>query len=495
MKKALFLPALMILLSALLATGALAADFDLPASILEDVDAAVAETAVYEAPALAAEPAGEDTVITGSCGTNLTYRLENGVLTVSGTGKMGAGNPWNTSALRETIHTVILEEGVTTVSGSAFMKCVNLSSLTLPSTLTIIDTYAFAACTSLTEVTIPGSVTEVRGSAFSGCTALRSAVIEKNAGMTLGNGSFYNCKALTSVSIGEGTTGIGSTAFQNCESLESVYLPDSVANLGTSTFESCTALMSVRFSPNLVSIPEGCFELCSALTAIDIPDSVTRMGNWAFRNCDALSVVALGNGLSYIGLGVFAQCDSLPYVILSYSVTEMSNGIFADSAVTEVRFRGNAPLLGDNMFENLNLTVYYPDDAEGWTWDIMKEYNAESVVWKSYTVCPDGHTVEPGKDVVVDATLFAPGEIIHTCRVCGKTFVDPIPVRTEPNDADIAAHDINGDEKADAADLPALMKLIADVLGELPAKGDLNGDGKVDILDVIRLVRFLAAFA
>lgn len=496
MKKLLFLSLLTVLLAALLATGALAAEADLSLLLTDTVEAvtAVAET---ESPVLetAQETEEEDTtVITGACGDDLTYRLEDGVLTISGTGKMNASTPWNTTALRNTICKVVIEEGVTTVSGDAFMNCKNLTEVKLPSTLKKINSNAFNTCTSLQEITIPGSVTELGASAFNNCPALRSVVIEDNDGMTLGNGAFYKCTSLSYVYIGEGTASIGATTFQSCEALGSIRLPDSVTKLGTSTFQDCPALANVTLSNNLTRIPQSCFQNCSALTSIVVPDSVTSIGNWAFKACESLSVVDLGNGLTYLGLGSFASCDALPYVIIPYSVTELANGVFSDAGVTEIRFRGNAPKLGGNLFEKLTVTVYYPDDAEGWTSDIMKEYNAKSVNWQSYTVCPDGHTVEPGKDVVVDATLFAPGEIIHTCRICGKTFTEVIPIRTEPNESDIADYDINGDKKVDSADLPALMKPIAEGASEFPENADCNDDGNVDILDVIRLVRFLAAF-
>ena len=87
----------------------------------------------------------------------------------------------------------------------------------------------------------------------------------------LNKGAFYNCTALTSVTIPNSVTSIGSWAFYHCNSLTSVTIPDSVTSIGSSSFEDCYRL-----------------------TSITIPDSVTSIGSWAFYGCDSLSKVYYG---------------------------------------------------------------------------------------------------------------------------------------------------------------------------------------------------------
>ena len=92
---------------------------------------------------------------TGTCGAqgdNLTWELScDGVLTITGTGEMynygyqGASDfifaPWN--EYRESILSVIIEEGVTSIGRSAFDDCTSLTSVTIPSSITYIGELAF----------------------------------------------------------------------------------------------------------------------------------------------------------------------------------------------------------------------------------------------------------------------------------------------------------------------------------------------------------------
>ena len=56
----------------------------------------------------------------------------------------------------------------------AFWNCKNLTSITIPSSVTSIGEYAFYGCKSLTSITIPSSVTSIGDGAFYYCTNLTS---------------------------------------------------------------------------------------------------------------------------------------------------------------------------------------------------------------------------------------------------------------------------------------------------------------------------------
>lgn len=58
--------------------------------------------------------------------------------------------------------------------GSAFGGCSNLSSVTIPDSVTSIGYYAFIGCSGLTSVTIPNSVTSIESNAFYDCSGLTS---------------------------------------------------------------------------------------------------------------------------------------------------------------------------------------------------------------------------------------------------------------------------------------------------------------------------------
>ena len=84
----------------------------------------------------------------GEDGDNLTWSLSsNGTLTINGTGGMGYQTPW--MSYRDSIKSLVVEEGVTTVGRSAFSGCDQLTSATLPTSLTEIGQSAFLGCFNL----------------------------------------------------------------------------------------------------------------------------------------------------------------------------------------------------------------------------------------------------------------------------------------------------------------------------------------------------------
>ncbi len=107
----------------------------------------------------------------GSCGISATwtFEFENGTLTISGNGEM-EGRPAINYV--DQIQTIVIEDGITNVSHSAFSGCVNLTRVELPGSVAVIEYGAFTDCSSLEQIRIPGSVTEIRGGAFGGCASL-----------------------------------------------------------------------------------------------------------------------------------------------------------------------------------------------------------------------------------------------------------------------------------------------------------------------------------
>lgn len=122
----------------------------------------------------------------------------------------------------------------------------------------VIGKGAFFKCISLTSINIPGSVTSI------------------------GEFAFLNCNSLTSIKIPEGVATIGGAAFRNCKSLPSVIIPKTVTTIGKFAFADCNTLVNIIIPNSVVNIERGVFFNCNSLTSIKIPKSVTTIGDSAF---------------------------------------------------------------------------------------------------------------------------------------------------------------------------------------------------------------------
>lgn len=207
----------------------------------------------------------------GSCGANATwaYDASKATLTISGTGAMydyDGEAPW--SAYVESVKTVEIEEGITSVGNNAFNGCTALKSVTFPPDGFIrIGDYALSGCTSFKNLNMPRSMTTIGDGAFSG-SAVRGATIYGGV-KKIGNYAFESCASLEGVGIYEGVEEIGKCAFDGC-GLTSVALPSTVTTIGDGAFMSCEALEEVYIGAGVTTIGDAAFQGCTALTSIGI---------------------------------------------------------------------------------------------------------------------------------------------------------------------------------------------------------------------------------
>ena len=153
---------------------------------------------------------------------------------------------------------------------------------------------AFINCAELTSITIPSSVTEIDEEVFAGCSGL------------------------TSLPISSSVTKIGKRAFEGCTGLTSVTIPSSVTEIGADAFKGCTGLTSVTIPSSVTSIDQFAFYGCSGLTSVNIPSSVTKISYQAFRGCSGLTSVTIPSSVKYLGGDVFNYCSRLTSVYVSW---------------------------------------------------------------------------------------------------------------------------------------------------------------------------------
>lgn len=263
----------------------------------------------------------------GNIGDHCAWRLEDGTLTVSGNGVIpwSFDTPW--SDIKDTIHTVVVEPGITETCSSLFSGLINLTSVSLPDTLETLGNNAFNGCTALTSVTLPDSLETIGGGAFANCTALSYVYIPASV-VTIGGGAFTNCTSLTSITIPPSVRTVGGSAFYQCHALKSVYISDLKAwcyidfhlDSANPLFNNANLYLQDQLVTELV-IPEGVFMIkeaafsgCSSIQSVIVPEGVKAIQKYAFRGCPNLVSVTLPGSMQAIMDMAFEMCYSLDHV-------------------------------------------------------------------------------------------------------------------------------------------------------------------------------------
>ncbi len=210
--------------------------------------------------------------MTGTCGANLTWSLESGVLTISGIGEMqnyseSSPAPWSQHS--NLIQSVVVEEGVTAIGNMAFYKCDKLTTVSLSSTVKVIGELSFSDCYELVQIQMPA--------------------VEK-----IGWAGFYNCWELRNIRLPNTLNAIGDKAFFCCQRLGGITIPSSVTIMGNSAFAYCSNLVYVNMQAKLDSLPYWTFYGCKLLWELYLPDSVQKVEDRALSECPNLYFVDYG---------------------------------------------------------------------------------------------------------------------------------------------------------------------------------------------------------
>lgn len=282
----------------------------------------------------------------GKCGENLTWALQDGVLTISGSGAMDNYNevmvaPWN--SYTQQVHRIIIAPGVTSVGRRAFYGMRNLTSVSIPDTVTSLGALAFADCMSLKRISFPG--------------------VE-----TIGWGCFYGCTALVNVVLPETLRSIGDQAFYQCSRLAGITIPQSVEEMGVMVFSYCKSLVYVRIQAKLTVLPNWTFYGCVRLWEVYLPSSIATVETNAFGECPSLYYVDYGGSqevkdeiTEQLSQPTTMEPDRNTATDVTYSETE--------NATVTITTGGNSQETGSsNTSTRIDATI---NDAEGWN-DVME---------------------------------------------------------------------------------------------------------------------------
>lgn len=299
----------------------------------------------------------------------LTWSYEDNILTISGTGNMrnyfGAEAPWE--QYKNSIRTLILEEGITSIGATAFSDCTQLKNAVLPDSLEYIGEDAFSGCENLIAVVLGDNLTNIESSAFpettNKCVSKASVFADKtgyktytageagsaaispaeqtNIGWALyddtlvfeGSGQFVNVKSdfqatapwkdykgrITTAVIQPGITRTPYYLFSgktdgvsDYANLKRYTIADTVTRLSHNEIAECTGLEYINLSSKTTNVEQYITGngLNVPIKSLTIPAGVATIGTVAMNNLSGLERLVFEEGFNITGRGATSQWES-----------------------------------------------------------------------------------------------------------------------------------------------------------------------------------------
>jgi len=339
------------------------------------------------------------------------------------------------------ITSITIPDSVTSIGERAFDGCSGLTSITIPDSVTKIEREAFWRCSGLTKITIPGSVTSIGIQTFSGCSGLTSITILDGVAY-IASWAFEGCSKLRTITIPDSVTSIGNEAFKDTAWYEnqpngvvyagkvayvykgtmpentSIIIKDGTKSIGNYAFQNCTGLTSIIIPDSVIEIGEDVFDDCSRLTSITVSPNNTKYASQdgILYNIEKTEfvhipeaiqgIVTIADGITSIGNWAFSDCSGLTGITIPDSVTSIGYCAFEGcSGLTSITISDRVTSIEGSAFYDCNrLTIYCEKLDKPSGWNDAWNYSNCPVIWdcNNNEVASDGYIY-----VLIDGIKYA----------------------------------------------------------------------------------------
>ena len=312
----------------------------------------------------------------GTCGDNIEWMLtSDGTLNLLGTGAMpgewGGTFPWD--SYKDSIRSINIMDGITSIAPTAFDGCYFLESVQLPNSLQTIGESAFLSDGTLATINIPENVNHIGANPFLGCDLTSISVSSQNQWYTAVDGVLFSKDKKTLVAFPGGRTGsymipstvkiVAEGAFQYSH-ISDVIIPEGVVTLESNSFCAVDNLTNIQIPSTVTSIHCLAFQGCSNLTSFTVasansqycasdgilynknmsviirypagktdssfttPQTVSTIGEMTFNQCKNLTEVTFTDNVVAIEDEVFMYCVNLRKIVIPKSVKSIAYNLF-----------------------------------------------------------------------------------------------------------------------------------------------------------------------
>ena len=286
-----------------------------------------------------------------------------------------------------------IADGTISISPRAFSSA-QITSVSIPASVTSIGVGAFQSCQDLTSVIIPASVTSIGNFAFQSCTNLESVYVLPTTPPTIGSDPFNACNALTAIVVP--AAAYETYYYDNVKGWNSYQskLKETSGNCGTTDHESDVVW---RYDNGILTI-SGTGQMMYYGSALGGDNKYHSTAPWSYLDSEIQKVI-VEDGVTYIGSYAFAYCTALTSVSLPASVTALGDYVCYSSNVTRIDIP-SATTVATIGTEGFNAC---PDGLQiAVPAHLLKNYK-EAANWSAYAakmvgVLDDDHDFNTGDD-------------------------------------------------------------------------------------------------
>ena len=276
----------------------------------------------------------------------------------------------------------MINDGITytvnSLESKAFYNCSEMTSVSIPKTLTKTTSNCYFVGTKVSKVYIntlnqylgleinDDALCPIDWELYINNVLLDTLVLNNNTPIIYPK-AFSKCK-LKKIDA-SGLTNISSKfwrerIFKDCKQLEEVVFSDTLTQeitgntWGKGWFEGCTSLKKIKLPYGIKQLCQYFLKGCTSLEEITIPNSVTNINLYCFSECTELKNVQLSEALTKLNGYTFEGCTSLESITLPLSLQSIMGGDFRNcSNLKEVKNLDTAPitLIGSMTFTNCKI--------------------------------------------------------------------------------------------------------------------------------------------
>lgn len=222
-----------------------------------------------------------------------------------------------------------INDDIKSIGDFAFART-PISSIAIPDGVTHIGYGAFYHCNNLSTISVPLSVTDIEPSAFKNTRMLDNWFLYGDSNfLIMGDNILVAYKGNSSkVTVPDNVKTIGPEAFMGHTELMEITIPDSVTRICEDAFNGCSNLRNIIGGMNLEKIEDRSFYGCP-LNTVRVVDSVKEIGLGAFDQSES-SLSDAYKAVVFLG-------DTLPTVSYNKTASRLTNKDYRVDAFNSIK--------------------------------------------------------------------------------------------------------------------------------------------------------------